>query len=135
MAVYRVAVGSEHGLEARNLVGAISNETGIPAKAIGGIRIAKDDSLVELPANMPPELLKSMKKIWVCGQQLNISHEADGPDRTSRHHRNQEHRTRNASKQSPSRKNRNERRSAAHRKRHSDDGEAGARRKPSKRRK
>ena len=37
-------------------------------------------------ANMPSDLLKSMKKIWVCGQQLNISHEADGPDRTSRHH-------------------------------------------------
>ena len=132
MAVYRVGVGSDHGLEARNLVGAISNETGIPAKAIGGIRIAKHDSLVELPANMPTELLKSMKKIWVCGQQLNITHEVDGPDRTTRHHRNQEHRTRNASKQSPSRKSRNERRSSAHRKKSGSEENANRGRKPNK---
>ena len=79
MAVYRVQVGSEHGLEPRNLVGAISNETGIPAKAIGTIRIAKDSSLVELPAGMPKDLLHAMKNIWVCGVKLNIAHEGDGP--------------------------------------------------------
>jgi ATP-dependent RNA helicase DeaD len=110
MAVYRVEVGSEHGLEPRNLVGAISNETGIPSRAIGGIRIARDSSLVELPSGMPPELLQVMKKIWVCGVQLNIAHEADGPDRNARHHRNQASRSRSGSKQSPSRRARNERR-------------------------
>ena len=110
MSVYRVQVGSEHGLEPRNLVGAISNETGIPARAIGGIRIARDSSLVELPEGMPKNLLQAMKRIWVCGVQLNITHEGDQPDPTARHRRNQASRSRSGSKQSPSRKARNERR-------------------------
>ena len=115
MAVYRVQVGSEHGLEPRNLVGAISNETGIPAKAIGTIRIAKDSSLVELPAGMPKDLLHAMKNIWVCGVKLNIAHEGDGNNPTARYRRNQTSRARSGSKQSPSRRARNERRSQKHR--------------------
>jgi ATP-dependent RNA helicase DeaD len=110
MSVYRVEVGSEHGLEPRNLVGAISNETGIPARAIGGIRIARDSSLVELPDGMPKNLLQAMKRIWVCGVQLNITHEGDQPDPNARHRRNHAARSRSGSKQSPSRKARNERR-------------------------
>lgn len=110
MSVYRVQVGSQHGLEPRNLVGAISNETGIPSRAIGSIRIAQDSSLIELPEGMPKELLQAMKRIWVCGVQLNISHEGDQPDPTARYRRNEASRSRSGSKQSPSRKARNERR-------------------------
>ena len=87
MSVYKVMVGSALGLEPRNLVGAIANETGIPSKAIGSIRIAREYSLVELPANMPSDLLDVMKKIWVCGVQLQIRPERNQSNLNDTHRR------------------------------------------------
>jgi ATP-dependent RNA helicase DeaD len=70
MSVYRVEVGSAHGLEPRNLVGAIANEAGLDSKSIGSIRIAEEHTVVELPSGMPKEILTHLKKVWVCERQL-----------------------------------------------------------------
>ena len=56
-----------------NIVGAIANEAGIDAKHIGRISIYDDHSTVDLPADMPAEIFKELKKVWVSGQTLKIS--------------------------------------------------------------
>jgi len=68
---YRLEVGKEHGVKAGNLVGAIANETGLDSTQIGGIRILDAYSTVDLPAGLPRALLRTLQKIWVCGQKLN----------------------------------------------------------------
>ncbi|MEE2789068.1 MAG: DEAD/DEAH box helicase [Myxococcota bacterium] len=81
MSVYRVEVGQNHGLEPKHLVGAISNEIDLPSRLIGSIRIAKDHSVVELPAGMPKEVLTHLKGVWVCGAQLKMTHLGDDKPR------------------------------------------------------
>ncbi|MDA0792118.1 MAG: ATP-dependent helicase, partial [Proteobacteria bacterium] len=33
----------------------------------------EDHSLIELPVGMPKPIFKDLKKVWVCGRQLNIT--------------------------------------------------------------
>ncbi len=73
MDLYRIEVGSSHGVKPGNIVGAIANETGIDGEHIARIKIEENYSTVELPAGMPKELFQELKKIRVVGQQLNIS--------------------------------------------------------------
>ncbi len=70
---YRLEVGHDHEVRPGNIVGAIANEADIDSKYIGQIKICDDYSLVDLPENMPNEMLNKLKKVWVSGQQLNIS--------------------------------------------------------------
>lgn len=70
---FRVEVGSSHGVQPENLVGAIANEAGLDSEFIGRIKIEEKHSFVELPAGMPKFLLKDLKRVWVCNHQLNIT--------------------------------------------------------------
>jgi len=70
---YRIEVGHEHQVKPGNIVGAIANEADIESKYIGRICIYDDHSTVDLPEGMPKELLYTLKKVWVSGQQLKIS--------------------------------------------------------------
>ena len=69
---FRIAVGHAHGVEPRNIVGAIANEAGLDAEHIGRVNIDQEFSLVELPIGMPNAVFRSLKKVWVCGRTLNI---------------------------------------------------------------
>ena len=70
---YRIEVGHEHQVKPGNIVGAIANEADLESKYIGRICIYDDFSTVDLPEGMPKELLYTLKKVWVSGQQLKIS--------------------------------------------------------------
>jgi len=70
---YRVEVGRDHGVEVRNLVGAIANEAGLENKHIGNIAIRGDHSFVELPEGMPKDVFRTLQKTWVGGRQLQLS--------------------------------------------------------------
>ena len=70
---YRIEVGHEHEVKPGNIVGAIANEAGLDSKFIGHIKIFDDHSLIDLPRGMPDEIFKGLRKVWVAGQQLNIS--------------------------------------------------------------
>ncbi len=70
---YRIEVGHNHDVKPGNIVGAIANEADIDSKYIGQISIYDDHSLVDLPEGMPKALFRSLKKVWVSGQQLKIS--------------------------------------------------------------
>ncbi len=75
---YRLEVGSNHGAEARNIVGAIANEVGLESEFIGQIHIADTYSTVDLPEGMPSAIFQQLKQLYVCGQQLNASLEETG---------------------------------------------------------
>ncbi len=71
--VYRIEVGSEHGVQAGNILGAIINEIGLDPEAIGRISISDAFSTVELPAGMPNDIFQELRKVRVCGRQLRVS--------------------------------------------------------------
>jgi ATP-dependent RNA helicase DeaD len=81
MQSFRIEVGHVHGVKPGNIVGAIANEAALDAKYIGRIEIHDDHSTLDLPDSLPQELLVHLKKVWVAGQQLNISR-ADEPHTT-----------------------------------------------------
>ena len=78
---YRIEVGHDHEVKPGNIVGAIANEADIESKFIGRISIHDDHSTIDLPEKMPKEILNTLKKVWVSGQQLKIS--LDGEEKKS----------------------------------------------------
>ncbi len=83
---FRIEVGHLHGVKPGNIVGAIANEAGLDSKYIGRVDIHDDHSLVDLPAGMPAEIFRHLKKVWVSGQQLRITRSGDesAPERPHR---------------------------------------------------
>ncbi|MGB7416985.1 MAG: DEAD/DEAH box helicase [Thermosynechococcaceae cyanobacterium] len=75
MQQFRIEVGREHGVQPKNVVGAIANEINLAPKYIGQIKFFDTFSTVYLPADMPKEAIKHLKTVRVCGQQLRISQE------------------------------------------------------------
>ncbi len=73
MKTYRIEVGKVHGAKPGNIVGAIANEVGLDSSHIGRIQLFDDFSIVDLPDDMPKEVFRILKKVWVAGQQLKIS--------------------------------------------------------------
>ena len=80
METFRVEVGHSHGVKPGNIVGAIANEAGLDSANIGRIDIRDDHSLIDLPAGMPGDVFKHLKKVWVSGQQLRITRAEDQPE-------------------------------------------------------
>jgi ATP-dependent RNA helicase DeaD len=79
---YRIEVGHRHGVQAKNIVGAIANEANLEGRRIGEIEIHETYSLVDLPENMPGDIFRLLRKVKVCGQELQLRLIAGGrPDR------------------------------------------------------
>ncbi|MCL7714327.1 DEAD/DEAH box helicase [Stenotrophomonas mori] len=78
METYRIEVGHQHGVKPANIVGAIANEAGLESRYIGRIDIHEDHSVLDLPAQMPPETLQHLQKVWVSGQQLRMRRMEEG---------------------------------------------------------
>jgi ATP-dependent RNA helicase DeaD len=70
--LYSIDVGRDHGVQPKDIVGAIANEGGISAKDIGQIKLFDNYSTVELPADLPDDFFKALKKTWVMSQRLNL---------------------------------------------------------------
>jgi ATP-dependent RNA helicase DeaD len=86
--VYRLAVGSQHGVQPGNIVGAICNEANLDGSQINGIRIEDDHSFVRLPEGLPESLISRLQKVRVRGQMLAITlvgGEAMDEERPQRH--------------------------------------------------
>jgi ATP-dependent RNA helicase DeaD len=60
---YRIEVGARQGVTAKYIVGAIANEAGIDSRYIGRIEIGEDSSVVELPDDMPRDVLQRLRRI------------------------------------------------------------------------
>ncbi len=73
MQTYRIEVGHDHGVKPGNIVGAIANEANIDSKNIGRIEIYDSFSVLDLPSDLPNDVMHHLKAVWVAGQQLKIS--------------------------------------------------------------
>jgi ATP-dependent RNA helicase DeaD len=71
--MYRLEVGSVHGVQPGNIVGAIANEARLDGSQINGIDIRGDHSFVRLPEDMPAAVLARLQRVRVKGQLLAIS--------------------------------------------------------------
>jgi ATP-dependent RNA helicase DeaD len=78
---FRIEVGHAHGVKPGNIVGAIASEAGLEGRHIGHVDIREDHSFVDLPAGMPKEIFRSLKKARVVGQELQITRVAAKPSR------------------------------------------------------
>jgi len=87
---FRLEVGNEHEVKVNNIVGAIANEAGVDSQYIKNVTIHENYSTVDLPMGMPNDLFKAMKKVWVSGQQLNISRMGDSSGASDKPKKNKE---------------------------------------------
>ncbi|MDP2812017.1 MAG: DbpA RNA binding domain-containing protein, partial [Rhodocyclaceae bacterium] len=62
---YRIEIGRNQGVLPKEIVGAIANEAGIAGKDIGQINLFDDYSSVELPADLPADLMDVLRRIRV----------------------------------------------------------------------
>ena len=72
MVRYRIDVGRDHGVQVKDIVGAIANEAGIESRFIGRIALYDESSTVELPAGMPGEVSNLLKRTRVKGVPINL---------------------------------------------------------------
>ena len=78
METYRVEVGEVHGVKPGNIVGAIANEAGLDGRLIGRVDIRADHSFVDLPEGMPKDVFRTLQKVRVAGQMLQIGRARGG---------------------------------------------------------
>ncbi|MEV7692837.1 DEAD/DEAH box helicase [Microbacterium sp. NPDC089189] len=88
---YRLAVGRRHRVEPRQIVGALANEGGLRREDFGQIDIRPDFSLVELPVNMPSDVLNKLSGTRIGGKLIEMRVDQGAPggradrDRKPRH--------------------------------------------------
>jgi len=70
---YRIDVGRDHGVQVKNIVGAIANEANINSRFIGDIKLNNNHSTIELPKGMPAETLKHLESVYVCKRQIKLT--------------------------------------------------------------
>jgi len=80
MVRYRIDVGRDHGVQVKDIVGAIANEAGIESRFIGRIGLYDESSTVELPAGMPKEAENALKRTRVRGVPINMRPDEGRPD-------------------------------------------------------
>ncbi len=70
---YRIELGHAHQVKPGNIVGAIANEAGIDSAFIGRIEIFERHSVVDLPKDLPSEVLDAVGQAKIGGRALRIS--------------------------------------------------------------
>jgi len=73
LASYRINVGKRHKVEPRQIVGAIANEGGLSRSDFGVIAIRPDFSLVELPADLAPEVWDKLRTTRISGKLIELA--------------------------------------------------------------
>ena len=72
-----VCPGRRAGIRPGDLVGAIANESGIDARAIGAIDIADGYSLVEVDEMVAERVVGALSRAWLKGQKVEVGLEPD----------------------------------------------------------
>nr|WP_205570484.1 DEAD/DEAH box helicase [Corynebacterium lactis] len=72
MTTYRINVGRRQHVRPGAIVGAIANEGGLSSKDFGHIDIRGDHTLVELPSNLPQQVLDNLSDTRISGQLIGL---------------------------------------------------------------
>ena len=70
---FRIEVGKKDSVAVKNIVGAIANEADIDSEYIGVINILDTFSTIDLPDEMPNDVLEILKNTFVAGKKLSIA--------------------------------------------------------------
>src|SRR6185436_18701654 len=70
-----VSAGRQAGIRPGDLVGAITGETGLDARAIGAIEINDKFSLVEVVANRAEDVIAALRGTKLRGQKVTVRRE------------------------------------------------------------
>jgi len=88
---YRIEVGKRHKVEPRQIVGALANEGGLSREDFGAIKIFPDFSIVDLPADLPSDVLDKLQDTRISGKLIELAPDkgaanrrSDGPPRKPR---------------------------------------------------
>ncbi|MDQ3696802.1 MAG: DbpA RNA binding domain-containing protein, partial [Gemmatimonadota bacterium] len=65
-----IGAGRKAGVRPGDLVGAIANEAGIDARAIGAIEIADRFSLVEVPDELADDVIGALRGTTIKGKRV-----------------------------------------------------------------
>ncbi len=78
---FRIEVGADHDVQKGNIVGAVTNESGIENEFIGHIEIYDHYSTIDLPEGMPNHILKTLQNARVSERKMQMTREesADAP--------------------------------------------------------
>jgi ATP-dependent RNA helicase DeaD len=72
MAKVYFGIGRDAGVTARDLVGAIANETGIPGHDIGAVDLTDRFALVEVPSEVAGYVVETMHGARIRGRKVNV---------------------------------------------------------------
>jgi ATP-dependent RNA helicase DeaD len=72
MAKVYFGIGRDSGVTARDLVGAIANETGIPGRDIGAVDLTDRFALVEVPSEVAGYVVEVMQGTRIRGRRVNV---------------------------------------------------------------
>ena len=72
-----VDIGSANRVEAKHLVGAITERAGLSSKEIGKIQVTPDYSVVAVPVDKVSDVLEAMRGCKICGRPTRTSRLAD----------------------------------------------------------
>ncbi|WP_453984229.1 DEAD/DEAH box helicase [Brevibacterium casei] len=81
MVTYRLAVGRNERVQPGSIVGAIANEGGITSKQIGHIDIRSNHTLVDLPEDLDPGVLRKLAHTEIQGRPIDIRPDSGRPGR------------------------------------------------------
>jgi ATP-dependent RNA helicase DeaD len=76
-----IGAGKKGGIRPADLVGAITGEAGVPASAVGAIRIAENFSVVDVPEDLADGIVAAMRGAKLRGQKAVVRRDRDVPGR------------------------------------------------------
>lgn len=79
-----ITIGTQDGVRAGDIVGAIAGEAGIPGSSIGKIDIRDKHSLVEVESGKVQEVIKKMNGLQIRGRKIAVREERERPARSER---------------------------------------------------
>jgi ATP-dependent RNA helicase DeaD len=72
-----IGLGHKAGVRPGDLVGAIANEAGVDARAIGAINIADRFSIVEVPGGSADEIIEALRGTTIRGKRVMVRRDRD----------------------------------------------------------
>jgi ATP-dependent RNA helicase DeaD len=65
-----IDLGDQRGIRPKDIVGAITNEAGIPGHSIGSIEIGEKRTLVEVPESVADKVIRALARTTIKGQRV-----------------------------------------------------------------
>jgi ATP-dependent RNA helicase DeaD len=72
MDIYRIEIGRDDGLEARNIVGTLANQGYIRSRDIGNIKLFASHSTIELAKGIPGYILYNLNKTSIFNKPMKM---------------------------------------------------------------